>query len=156
MAKIYRVTLSQEEREDLESIIKRSNSKTIRTKRSYALLAADEHGAKKWKDTRIKDSYGLSISTIERLRRRFVEQGLQRALYGKEREVFSEKKFDGRVESQLIALRCGEVPEGHSGWSLRLMAEKMVELEYVESISHEAVRQIFKKTQLNPGESKGG
>jgi len=140
----------------LELIINRNNSKTIRAKRSYTLLAADEHGDKKWKDAQIKDAYGLSIQTIERLRRRFVEQGLQTALYGKKREVFSERTFDGRVESQLIALRCGEVPKGHSGWSLRLLADKMVELEYVESISHETVRQIFKKTQLNPGVSKGG
>lgn len=151
MAKIYRVTLSKEEREELEGIVKRSKSEAVRTKRSFALLAADENGDKKWKDEQIRESYGLSLSTIQRLRKRFVEQGLHTSLYGKKQEVFREKVFDGRVESHLIALRCGEVADGQSGWTLRLLADKMVELEYVESISHETVRQILKKTPLSPG-----
>ena len=152
MAKIYRVNLTDLEREELEGIIKRSKSEAVRTKRSYILLAADEHGDKKWKDDQISNAYGLSIRTIGRLRKRFVEHGIETALYGKKQEITREKIFDGRVESQLIALRCGEVPEGQSGWTLRLLADKMVELEYVESISHETVRQMLKKTPLSRGE----
>lgn len=151
MAKLYRVTLNDEERYTLELIIKNCQEASKRTKRSYALLAADENGEKKWADQEIKSCYKLSISTIGRLRKRFIEGGLQMALYGKKREIEYNRIFDGRVESQLVALRCSEVPSGHSGWSLRILAEKMVSLNYVESISHESVRQILKKTKLSLG-----
>ncbi len=156
MAKLYRVTLTDEERFTLESIIKKCQEGAQRTKRSYVLLAADENGEKKWGDQEINLCYGLSISAIERLRKRFVEHGLQMALYGKKREIEYNRIFDGRVESQLLAMRCSDVPSGHSGWTLRLLADKMVSLNYVESISHETVRQILKKTKLNPGRLKGG
>lgn len=156
MAKIYRVTLTEEQRCELEKIVNSSIGKAVRTKRSYALLASDENGDLKWKDEQIKSAYGLSIETIGRLRKRFVEQGLETALYGNKTEYVKERIFDGRVESHLISLRCGKVPQGYSGWTLRLLADKMVELEYVQSISHETVRRILKKTKLSPGESKVG
>ena len=156
MAKFYRVTLSQEERSELERIIGLPNSRSVRTKRSYALLASDENGDKQWKDEQIKVAYGLSLRTIERLRERFVEKGMQTALYGNKTEYVKEKIFDGRVESHLLSLRCGPVPQGYSGWSLRLLADRMVELEYVESICHESVRQMLKKTKLSLGGSKVG
>jgi|TARA_B100000749_G_scaffold78885_1_gene59598 hypothetical protein len=156
MAKFYKVTLTEEERSELERIISIPNSKSIRTKRSYILLASDENGDKHWTDKKIQIAYGMTINGIERMRKRFVEHGFEAALYGKKREYVKEKIFDGRVESHLLSLRCEEVPDGHSGWSLRLLADKMVELEYVESISHESIRQILKKTKLNPGESKVG
>lgn len=151
MAKIYRVTLTTEEQNLLETILKNNSQTTDRAKRCYALLASDENGEKKWKDREIQKCYGLSIPTIERLRKRFVEGGLDVALYGVKKEIQREKIFDGRVESNLIALRCGAVPSGHSGWSLRLLADKMIELNYVESISHESVRRILKKTKLSLG-----
>ena len=119
-------------------------------------MATDEKGEKKWSDQQIKSCYKMSISTLERLRKRFVEGGLELALYGEKREVVREILFDGRVESQLVTLRCSEVPTGYSGWSLRLLADKMIELEYVESISYESVRQILKKTKLSLGELKAG
>jgi len=156
MAKFYRVTLTQEERSELERIISIPNSRSVRTKRSYALLASDENGDKKWKDEQIKVAYGLSLRTIERLRKRFVEKGMQTALYGNKTEYVKEKIFDGRVESYLVSLRCEPVPHGYSRWSLRLLADKMVELEYVENISYESVGQILKKTKLSPGVSKVG
>ena len=84
-----------------------------------------------------------------------MEHGFEAALYGKKREYVKEKIFDGRVESHLLSLRCEEVPDGHSGWSLRLLADKMVELEYVESISHESIRQILKKNKIKPWRVKG-
>jgi len=156
MAKFYRVTLSSEEQLHLRGLLESRDSKSQIVRRSYILLASDENGDKKWPDAKICEIYGSSLRTIERLRKRFVEEGLEVALKGKPREVFKEKLFDGRVESQLIGLRCQEAPSGYSGWSLRLLADKMVELEYVESISHETVRQILKKTKLSPGGSRVG
>jgi len=83
---------------------------------------------------------------VERLRERFVEEGLEVALNGKKREPKREKVFDGEVEAHLIALRCSEPPAGRAQWSLRLLRDKMIELDYVETISHESVRQLLKKT----------
>ncbi len=109
------------------------------------LLAADENGEKSWKDEQIRQAYGGSVRSVERLRERFVLDGLARALEGKKREVFREKHFTGEVEAKLVALRCSEPPSGYNLWSLQLLADKMIELRYVEHISHESVRQLLKK-----------
>lgn len=85
------------------------------------------------------------------MRERFVKDGFEIALNGKPRPVNREKIFDGRVESQLLALRCSDVPPGNTSWTLRLLADKMVELEYVEQMSYESVRRILKKHQSNLG-----
>jgi transposase len=145
MAKRYRVTLTTLERAQLEEIISKRSSNSVEVKRSYILLAADENGDKSWKDTEIQTAYGSSISTIERVRQRFVEEGLSVALKGKPREVFKEKVLDGEVEAKLIALRCSTPPYGYNKWTLRLLADKMVSLEYVDQISYESVRQLLKK-----------
>jgi len=102
-------------------------------------------------DKEIARAYDVQTRTVERTRKRFVEESYEIALHGKPREVFKEKLLDSRVETKLIALRCSKVPPGRNRWTLRLLAEKMVELEYVEAISHESVRQILKKHQLNLG-----
>ena len=150
--KIYRVTLTDKERLELIRLIASGKYKNTKQKRAQALLACDEgDGGKKMKDEEISKAYDLRVKTVERLRKRFVEQGYEIALHGKKREVTKEKIFDSRVETKLIALRCSDVPSGHNKWTLRLLGEKMVELEYVESISHESVRQLLKKHQLNPG-----
>lgn len=151
MRKKYRVHLTKAERLILEEIIARRSSKSVQVKRAYILLAADENGEKCWLDKQIKDVYGVSISTIERLRKRFIEDGFEIALNGKPRPINLEKVLDGQVEANLVALRCSETPEGSNKWTLRLLADKMVELEYVETISHESVRQILKKTKLSLG-----
>lgn len=156
MAKKYFVNLSLEEQKYLRELVDTRSSKSTLVKRSYCLLAMDENGDKCWPDVKVKAAYNVSIRTLERLRKRFVEQGFEIALNGVKRKINSEIIFDGRVESQLVALRCSEVPDGHSGWSLRLLSDKMVELGYVESISHESVRKILKKTLLNHGELKNG
>ena len=90
---------------------------------------------------------GVGISTVERTRRRFVEDGFKTAVFGKKRKVFKEKVIDGKIEAHVIALRCSEAPPGYAKWTLRLLSKKMVELEYAEHISHESVRQILKKTK---------
>ena len=151
MAKIYRIKLTTEEREALQTLIAQRSSKSLQVKRAYMLLACDENGDKIWKDERIKECYGVNVRTVERLRQRFVEGGVELTLNGKKREVFKEKVLDGSVEAKLIALRCSKPPVGYNKWTLRLLADKMVSLEYVSHISHESVRQILKKTRLSLG-----
>lgn len=151
-SKIYHVDLSGEERMKLESIVTKRKSTSQIFKRSKILLAADRNGLKKWHDIQIARQYEVSTRTIERLRQRYVLDGLEVALKGKPRLNLDKKKFDGSVESKLVALRCSQPEEGRSGWTLRLLADKMVVLDYVESISHESVRQILKKTKLSLGE----
>lgn len=145
MAKIYRVTLSEREREALTELIGRRSGKALPVKRAYILLAADTSGEKNWTDRQIGETYGVSVRTIERTRRRFVEESFEVAVWGKKRELFKEKVLDGHVEARLIALRCSQPPAGYVKWSMRLLAEKMVELEYVEQISRESVRPVLKK-----------
>lgn len=146
-AKIYHVDLEESELERLETIVRKRKSTSESVKRSNILLAANRNGDKKWKDTQISEQYQVSTRTIERLRKRYVEEGLDVALKGKPRLNLDKKKFDGEVESKLIALRCSEPEEGRSSWTLQLLADKMVALNYVESISHESVRQLLKKTK---------
>ena len=111
------------------------------------LLAADtSNDGPAMKDQHIHETYGVSIRTIERLRERFVMEGFEIALKGRPSYQVRERKIDGDVEAHLIALTRSEVPDGHDKWTFRLLAEKMVALEYVESISHESVRQVLKKT----------
>lgn len=120
----YRITLTEQERARLAEVIKCRSNKSAQVKRSYVLLAADKKGDKHWPDERISQCYGVSVSTVERLRRRFVEEGFETALQGKKREPVPEKRLDGRVEAQLIALRCSEPPSGYQQWTLRLLAEQ--------------------------------
>jgi transposase len=155
--KKYRVTLTEQERSELVELIASGKYRNTRQKRAQILLAADEsEGGKQMSDVQIAQAYDVGIRTVERTRQRFVEESYEVALAGKKREVVKEKTFDSRAESKLIALRCSEVPSGYSKWTLRLLAEKMVELEYVEKMSHESVRRILKKHRLSPGRSNIG
>lgn len=149
--KKYRIQLTDQERLHLQTLIEKRSSKSQQVKRAYALLAADENGDKSWPDQQIQQSYGLSRASIERLRQRLVMEGFERALAGKKREVFKEKRLSGQVEAQLIALRCSQCPQGYNRWTLQLLADEMIRLEYVEQISDESVRQMLKKTNSNPG-----
>lgn len=156
MAKKYRVQLKAEERAQSGQLIESRDSKSRQVKRAYALLAADENGDKKWTDQQIKQTYGLSIAGLERLRERLVTQDLNTALMGKKREVFPEKLFTGEVEAKLIALRCSKCPEGYNRRTLQLLADQMVSLGYVEHMSDESVRVMLKKTNSSPGKSRVG
>jgi hypothetical protein len=151
-SKIYHVDLNKEERTELEEFVQKRKSTTQKWKRSKILLAADRGGEKQWDDDRIATQYEVNRRTVERLRQRYVMEGLGVALNGKPRLNLDKKKFDGEVEAQLIALRCSEPKQGRSSWTLRLLADQMVALEYVESISHESIRQVLKKTKLSLGE----
>lgn len=146
MSKRYRVTLTEQEQEELKVLTQKRSEKAMPVKRAYILLAADENGEKCWTDEQICETYHVGRRSVERLRQRWVEQGLQIALNGKKREVFKDPVLDGKVEAHLLALRCSQPPLGAARWSLRLLADRMVELEYAEHISHESVRQLLKKT----------
>jgi transposase len=152
MAKIYHIDLTGEERERLEKIVNKRKANSQASKRSKVLLAADRLGENCWTDQQIALSYQVSISTIERLRHKYVTEGLEACLKGKPRLNLDKKKFGGEVEAKLLALRCSEPEEGTSSWTLELLADKMIALNYVESISKESVRQLLKKTKLNLGE----
>ena len=145
MGKKYRIHLSAQEREALQKIIAKRSEKSQVVKRAYILLAADENGEKRWVDSVISATYGVRVQTVERVRKRFIEEGFSAAVQGKKREIFKEKVFDGEVEAHLVALRCSACPAGYNKWTLHLLAEKLVELKYVESISHESIRQLLKK-----------
>lgn len=151
MKKKYHVTLTTVEQEVLLNVLKHRDEKSMIVKRAYVLLAADENGNKIWTDKQISDTYHVRTKTVENIRQKFVEDGFEITLYGSPSVPKKEKTFDAEVEAKLIATRCSEVPAGYNKWTLRLLADKMIELEYVASISHETVRQILKKTKLNLG-----
>ena len=149
--KKYHVDLTEVERVRLAQIIQKRKGQSEIVKRAYILQAADRGGLESLTDAVISVRYGVNVRTIERLRERFVEEGLEIALEGKLREYHPSIKFDGAVEAQLVALRCQEPEVGRSGWTLELLGDKLVQLGVVESISHESVRQLLKKTQLSRG-----
>lgn len=149
--KKYHVTLTDEERQQLQAILAKGNAKSQAVKRAYVLLAADETQTN-WKtDEQVKATYQVSIRSIERLRERFVEDGFEFAIKGKKREKYRDVVFDGSVEAHVIALRCSAPPTGYAHWSVRLLAEKMIELNYVETIGRETVRKMLKKTKSSLG-----
>ncbi len=151
MQKKYIVSLTASEQTLLSDIIEKRSSKSPQVKRAYVLLSSDINGDKQLKDKDISSTYKVRVKTIERLRKRFVTEGFNIALNGKKQEVFREKIIDGDVEAKLISLRCSDVPKGYNKWTLNLLADKMVELNYVDHISYESVRLVLKKTKLSLG-----
>lgn len=150
--KKYIVTLSADERKQLEQLTKTGKAPAYKINHARILLKADTNQAGGgWTDTTISQALDLSVSTIERVRQRFVEQSLEQALGRKPQQRRKARLLDGEQEAQLIALACSNPPEGQARWSLRLLAERMVSLDYVETISYETVRQTLKKTNLSLG-----
>lgn len=150
--KRYIVALSCEGRETLESLTTTGKTFVYKLNHARILLKADinqEGGG--WRDQDISDALDISVSTIERVRQRFVAQSLEVALGRQTPSRTKPRLLDGEQAAHLIALACAETPEGQGKWSLRLLADQLVELGYVESISHETVRQTLKKTNSNPG-----
>jgi transposase len=156
MVKKYIVSLSEEERQSLEEIVTTGKRAAYTINHARILLKADRNqpqGSRRDQD--IKEALDISLRTIERVRQRFVEEGLEAAL--KCRPGSGRKpKLDGEVEAHLVALRCSETPHGKGRWTLRLLADQMVELGYVEHLSHESVRQVLKKTNCNRGDNSVG
>jgi len=152
--KIYVVELSASEREHLENIVSTGTEKARKLTRARILLKADEG----WTDPQIQAALDVSRPTVERVRRKYVMAGLNAALNRKKPDREYERKIDGRDEAHLIALVCGDPPEGYAKWSMRLLAERFVALEQVEveTVSHETVRQVLKKMNLSLGKTNNG
>jgi transposase len=146
--KRYKVTLEPEERQHLQDLIAAGQAAARKLTHARILLKADAaEGGPVWPDHRIADALEVSTATVERVRQRFVEQGLDAALDRKHRErPAREIKLDGRAEARLIALACSPPPLGRAVWTMQLLADKLVELEVVDSISDETVRLALKKT----------
>ena len=146
MEKKYLVRLTDEERETLRSVVKKLSGSSQKVRRAQVLLKADADGPN-WTDKRIADAFSCRTKTVENLRQRLVTEGFDVVLNGKKRETPPrDNRLDGEQEAKVIALRLGTPPKGFANWSLRLLAEKVVELEIVDSVCHETVRQTLKKT----------
>jgi len=146
MEKKYIVRLMEEERESLRGVIKKLKGSSQKVRRAQILLKADADGPN-WTDRKIAEGFSCRIKTVENIRQRLVREGFEVALDGKQRESPPRlKRLNGEQEAKIIALRLGDRPRGFASWSLRLLADKAVELEIVESVSHETVRQTLKKT----------
>ncbi len=156
MTKKYIVDLTSEEREYLEAFTTTGRHAAYQITRARILLKADQNQpGGSWCDAEIKTALDVGIATVERVRRCFVEVGLEASL--KRRSGGGRKrKLDGDQEAHLIALRCSDAPQGQARWTLRLLADQMVALGQVESISDETVRQVLKKTNYNPGNKSAG
>ena len=151
MAKKYRVTLTAEEREELQTLVAKGKASARKLAHARVLLQVDETEAASGRtDEETAAALHLSVRTIERVRERFVEQGLAAALLPKPSTRRYERAFDGAQEARLIALACSAPPEGKSRWTLRLRAEQLVELQVLDSVSRECVRQALKKTNSSP------
>jgi transposase len=147
MNKKYRVTLRPAEHEELGDLLARGKADVRRLRHAQILLKADQaESGPAWPDSRIAEALNVSITTVERVRQRFVEEGLASALspYRGGKRIYS-RKLDGTQEAHLIALACSAPPAGRGRWTLRLLARRMVELAYVDSVSYETVRQTLKK-----------
>jgi transposase len=147
----YIVDLSDSEKERLQALISRGKSSARTQTRARILLKANEELS----DEQIVKALDVGIATIGRVRRRFVEEGLERALTDKPRPGQA-RKLDGKQEAHLIAVVCSDPPAGHARWTLRLLAGKAVELGFTDSMSHETVRRMLKKTTSSLGRSKSG
>lgn len=148
----YKVTLTKEERTELEELVSVGKSAARKLSRARILLKADASPrGPAWEDGRISEALEVGPATVERVRKQFVEQGLQVALDRKKPEREYERRLDGQGEARLIAMACSEAPEGRERWTLTLLAERMVALSYVPALSRDTVRRTLKKTSSSPG-----
>lgn len=164
--KTFRVRLTADERLSLDALVKKGRAAARTLTRARVLLKADEGaegadgpgspGGPGWTDEAIASALDVSVGTVERLRKRAVLEGALAALEARLSTAVPRRKLDGRQEAQLVALSCSVAPEGRARWSLRFLAEKLVELEYVDCISYETVRRVLKKTNSSRGSKSSG
>ncbi len=146
MLKKYVVRLTEQERETLRAVIRKLQGSSQKVRRAHILLKADADGPA-WTDLRIAEAFSCRTKSVENIRQRFVLDGFEQTLNGKTRlEPATPRLLNGEQEAKIIATRLGPPPKGFANWTLRLLASKVIELEIVESISHETVRQTLKKT----------
>ena len=147
MEKKYVVRLTDEERNVLRDVVKKLKGTSQKVRRAQILLKADADGPN-WTDKKIAEAFSCRTKTVENIRQRLVTDGFEIALNGKKRDTPPRQKLlDGEQEAKVIALRLGEPPKGFANWTLRLLAEQVVALEIVDSISHETVRRTLKQTE---------
>jgi transposase len=152
MKKKYIVTLTEEERQMLQVMLSRGKAAARKLMHARILLKADVgSGGPEWSDDQIAEGLEVGRATVERVRKEFVEEGLEAALERRKPRRQYLHTLDGDGEAHLIALACGQAPEGRSRWTLRLLADRMVALEYVEQVSYQTVRRTLKKTNLSLG-----
>src|SRR5437667_660212 len=152
MAIRYAVDLTDTERAALREIVSKNKAKRSTIINAYILLKADRTCG--WTNEDIALAYEVSTKKVEQLKKRFVEEGFEAALYRKPVTNAHRRKITGDEEAHLIALCCSKAPEGHATWTLRMLADKMVELDIVDSVSHETIRQTLKKNELKPWQKK--
>jgi hypothetical protein len=146
MQKKYIVRLTDQERGELAAVVKKLKGTSQKVRRAQILLKADADGPN-WTDRRIAEAFSCRTKTVENIRQRLVERGFEETLNGAQRtSPPTEKLLDGKQEAQIIAMRLGAPPKGYAHWTLRLLARKVVELEIVDSVSHETIRRTLKKT----------
>lgn len=149
--KKYVVELTSEERRQLEGLVKKGKVAGYKIRHAQMLLKADQgKQGPRWHDKQIAQAFGAHLTTVERLRKRLVEEGLEAALERHKRHNYTHK-LDGDAEARLIAIACSEPPEGRTEWTLRLLADRLVELSVVDSVSHMTVSRTLKKTNSSPG-----
>jgi len=153
----YRVTLTAEEREFLQKLIQKGMTAGYRVRHAQILLALDEIPENEhWTDAKIGDAYGIRQQAVGVLRKRFVEEGFEAALERKKRLTPPVIKIDGEAEAKIIALTCSQPPEGRVRWTLQLLADKVVELGILDSISDHGIGDLLKKTKLSHGSLRNG
>ncbi len=146
MQKKYIVRLDDQERQELETVIKKLSGTSQKVRRAQILLKADANRLG-WTDARISEAFGCRTKTVENIRQRLVENGFRETLDGKKRQKPpTEKLLDGEQEAKIIATRLGQPPKGYANWSLRLLARKVVELEIVDAVSSATLCRMLKKT----------
>lgn len=151
-AKRYKVTLTSEERAELTGLVNKGQGQARRLRRARIILMADEaqeNGG--WKDADIAQALDAQVRTVERTRQKCVEEGIEAALNHTRPKKTRGKVLDGAAEAHLAHLACIQAPDGHERWSLQMLADKLIELEVVETVSRETVRTTLKKMNLNPG-----
>lgn len=149
MNKKYIVRLTAEEQKELENLVKKGKTQAYRVKHANILLAIAADGSN-WSDHQAAKAYKCHENTVRNVRQRFVEQGLESALERKTQDVPSRKRIiDGEREARLIAIACGTPPEGRAKWTMQMLADKLVVLKVVDSISGQTVWRTLKKTDLN-------
>ena len=150
--KKYIVKLTKEEQDELRKLIAQGQAPVRKLTHARILLKADSsQGGPNWSDQAISEALEVGTATVERVRQRFVEEGLQVALRRKKPSAPRLRKLDGEQEAVLIALTCSQPDEGQERWTLQMLADKLVELQVVESIARETIRQTLKKTNSSPG-----
>ncbi|MDP9410271.1 MAG: helix-turn-helix domain-containing protein, partial [Actinomycetota bacterium] len=150
------VRLPEGERGRLETLVRRGRAHTRKLLYARILLKADADGPHRWTDERIAEALEVSTATVARERRRYCEDGLEVALMPKKPGRPRRRVLDGRAEAHLIALSCSGPPEGRERWSMRLLADRMVELGHVDTVSHETIMRILEKTSSSPTSNASG